>query len=472
MLCSKKNAPFMAAYDNSIDAFIPEQWANESIAILIENMVAANLVHRDFEDEFQKFGDTVNTRKPHEFTATRKGVNDDVTVQAAEADNVAVVLDQHVHVSFLIRDGEETKSFKDLVSTYLRPAALAMARAVDQIVLGQVYQFLQNSGGTLGGLTTSNGPQYITDTRKVMNINKVPMDGRQLILTSNAESKLLQNAIFIQANTVGDQGGAMAEATLGRKFGYDIWLDQNMSSVPADSTVVTDLLINLTAGYPVGATVLVVDGHTGDLFGANGGKWISIGGIPYHVIASTLTAGDTTGITLEYGLREAVANNAVITTYDSAAVNLVAGYAAGYSKAIVIDGVAGGALSVGQLVTIGTGASTAGKKRYTVIQTNGTTSMVLDRPLEVAAANDDTVNFGPTGDYNFAFHRNAVSLVIRPLALPKAGTGALSGLASFNNVSMRTVITYNGTQQGHLVTLDFLAGIKVLDTLLGAVMLT
>lgn len=38
--------PFMAVYDNSISAFIPQFWANESLAILEENMVMGNLVHR------------------------------------------------------------------------------------------------------------------------------------------------------------------------------------------------------------------------------------------------------------------------------------------------------------------------------------------------------------------------------------------------------------------------------------------
>ena len=65
-----------------------------------------------------------------------------------------------------------------------------------------------------------------------------------------------------------------------------------------------------------------------------------------------------------------------------------------------------------------------------------------------------------------------MTLAIRPLALPRAGAGAISGLANYNNLSIRTVITYDGNKQGHLVTLDFLAGIKVLDTDLGAVMLT
>jgi hypothetical protein len=42
------------------DAFIAETWALEGLAILEENMVAANLVHRDFENEIARFGDVVN----------------------------------------------------------------------------------------------------------------------------------------------------------------------------------------------------------------------------------------------------------------------------------------------------------------------------------------------------------------------------------------------------------------------------
>jgi len=458
MLFSKSPA-FMAVYDNSIDPFIPEQWANESIAILMENMVAANLVHRDFEMEFQKFGDVVNTRKPREFSAKRKGVNDDVSIQAAEADNVAVTLNQHVHVTFLIRDGEETKSFKSLVNEYLRPAAIAMARKVDQIVLGQVYQFLENSAGSLGGLTTSNGPTHITGTRKVMNNNKAPMDGRNLVLTSNTESLLLQNAIFIQANTVGDQGGAMAEATLGRKFGFDMWLDQNMSSISAQTLVSTETINN--GNISVGSTVLTVNDTTGTPVPA--GSWVTINGIPYHVIDS-----DATTITLEYGLRDAITNADEVLVYPS--TTITEPYSTGYSKEIDVASAAG--IEVGQLVTIGVNATTGRDIRYTVItrNTTGTDTILLDRPLEQDILDNAVLYLGPSGDYNWAFHRNCVSLVIRPLVLPRVGTGALSGLASFNGVSMRTVITYDGTKQGHLVTLDFLAGIKVLDTPLAAVM--
>lgn len=450
MLCVQ-NKPMFAVYDNSLEAFVPEQWANESIAILLENMVAANLVHRDFEMLFQKYGDVVNTRKPQEFTAQRKGVNDDVVVQAAEADNVAVVLDQHVHVSFLIRDGEETKSFMSLVDEFLRPAAIAMARIVDRIVLGQVYQFLQNSAGALGGLTSSNGPTYITSIRKVFNNNKVPTEGRNLVLTSNSDSLMLQNAIFIQANTVGDLGGAMAEASLGRKFGFDLWMDQNMASVPAQSLVSTETINN--GNLTPGSTVITLDDTGGTPVPS--GSWVTINGIPYHVIAS-----DGTTCTLEYGLRDAIMDGDSVKVYPQTTVS--ADYATGYAKYLTVASTTD--LSVGQMVTLGL----TGTDRYSIVDITGST-ILLDRPLAVGVSNTNKVSHGPSGDFNFALHKNSLSLVIRPLMLPRAGL-TIAGLASFNGVAMRTVITYDGNKQGHLVTLDFLAGVKVLDLPLGGVM--
>jgi len=63
-----------------------------------------------------------------------------------------------------------------------------------------------------------------------------------------------------------------------------------------------------------------------------------------------------------------------------------------------------------------------------------------------------------------------LALVSRPLAAAPRGL-ALSSVASMANVGMRVTITYNGEQQGVLVTVDLLCGIKVLDTDLGAVLI-
>lgn len=469
--------PFVTHYANTLDAFVPEWWANESVAILVENQVAANLVHRDFEFLFANAGDIVNTRKPGEFTAKRKSVADDVTIQDASATNIAVPLDQHVHTSFLIRDGEETKSFKSLVDEYLRPATISLARFVDKMVLGQAYQFLDSSAGSLGGLTSSNAVTLISNARNVMNKNNAHMEGRHIIWTPDAETKIIQNAVFHEADKLGDDGTALREASIGRKLGFQHWMAQNMSEIAASGETLGSGKINNVGGYPAGTTALTVDAFGADEM--NAGNWVSINGIPYLVV--TINNDTPTVITLEgTGLREAVADDDDVVGYiDGNKIDLAAGYAVGFDKEIKVDNGSGdnplNPLQVGQMVSFGDG--TAGTRaRYTVMEiTVGATEddILLDRPLEKALVDNDEVNYGPeAGGFNFAFHRNAMTLVIRPLQLPQAGTGARAANASFNGGTMRVVITYDGTKQGHLVTLDFLAGVKVLDTDLGAVVLS
>lgn len=461
MIRSRK---FVRVFANSVDAFIPELWSRESLAILEENMTVANLVHRDFENDLKSYGETVNTRRPGEFTAVRKTNADDVTVQDVSATNVPVTLNQHVHTSFLIKDGEESKSFMDLVSTYLRPAMLAQARFLDQIVLGQYVRFINNSKGGLGLMTSSNARDYILDAREKLNENKAYMQGRNLVVGPTAETTLLKLDLFTSAEKVGDQGTALREASLGRKLGFDFFMCQNMAAVRDLALVKKAGAVNLTAGYPVGTTTLVVDGFTGTL---TPGAFLTIVGdnTPLRVASTSATLGNATGIVLETGLRVAVVDNAVINVYTPGAVNAGAGYAAGYAKTIVVDGFTV-APQAGQMVAFGTAAH-----KYTVIGTPTTTAILLDRPLEAAIADDDAVAVGPPGTYNMAFHKNALALVVRPLALPMAGAGARAGSAVFNNLAMRTVITYDGTKQGHLVTLDMLCGVALLDEDLGALML-
>jgi hypothetical protein len=441
---------FLTMHANDNDCFVPEVWAQESLMVLENSMVAANLVHRDFSNEIASFGDVVNTRKPGTFTATRKGNTDDVTDQDASATNVAVPLDQHIHTTFVIKDGEESKSFKSLVDEYLQPAALSLAEAVDQIVLGQTYQFLGNAVGKLGTALTKD---TVIAAREKLNALKCPVTGRNFIISPNQEGALLGIADFVNAEKVGDDGSALREGSVGRKFGLNTYMAQQTPSIVAAATATG--AINAVGGYAVGTTALTVDGFSAAI--ATGG-WVSVDGQPYKV-AGTTGGATPTVITIDApGLRVAVANDAVVSSFAPSQVNLVAGYAAGWYKGIVYDTTAG--IKVGQLVSSAAGL-------YSAIGGTTSTSLVLDRPLAAAVADDAVLGRGPAGEYGFAFHKNALALVTRPLATPRKGTGALSSVASFNGLGLRVTITYDGKAQGHRVTLDMLAGVKVLDTALG-----
>jgi len=458
------NKVWIPVFANNLDAFVPELWAQEGLMLLENNMVAGNLVHRDFENNIANFGDIVNTRLPANFVGKRKTDADSVTVQDAVTPNVAVPLNQHLHTSFLVKDGEESKGFQSLRDNLLAPAMLSLAQMVDEVVLSQAYQFLPNSVGQLGVTPTK---ETVIAVRNKMNQNKVPMEGRNLIVTPDTEADLLAIDSWITADKVGDEGTALREGSLGRKYGILHWMSQNAPSVPGGTNDNTTVLgaVNLVAGYSKGDTVLVVDGFAAAI---QNGSWVTIAGddIP-HRITATVGGATPTQLTITPALARDVVNDAAIVVYTPGQVNLVGGYAAGYAKELVIDGFAI-APNAGQLISIGT---TGAEAVYGALSTPTTTSLLLGRPLEAAAADDAFVAPGPAGNYNFAFHRQAMALVTRPLAAPAAGTGALSFVASFNGLSMRIVMTYDGNKQGHLVTCDLLCGVKTLDVGLGAVML-
>lgn len=456
---------------NDLSAFVPEIWAAESLMVLNANLVMANLVHRDFSKEVAQAGDAVNTRKPGKFYGVRKSSTDNVQDQDATAENVQVKLDHHLHVSFIIHDGDESKGMVSLRDTYLVPAIVAIAQSIDAALLGEKYNFLANCVGQLG---TDPTVTTVVDANTKLNELLAPVEGRNLIVSPNAAGKLQAISTFHEANKVGDDGTALRYGSLGMKFGLSIFMSQNCPTVNA--TDITTGSVSNSGGYAAGTTSVVTDLTT-----ATVGSWVTFAG---DMIPQLITANATGTLTIYPGLSKAIVNGAVATNYQPAACNQgtsPTGYASAYDKPITIDR-SGSALTtapkVGQLISKGTSSATL--ETYGSVQTisstgasvPNTTTVSLNRSLDSALADNAVVGLGPAGDYGFAFHRNAIALVSRPLATPAAGTGAMSAVVDANGIAVRVTITYDGKAQGHRVTIDVLCGVKTLDTDLGAVVLS
>jgi hypothetical protein len=394
-----------------------------------------------------------------DFIAKRKTNADNVVIQDAVANNVQVKLDQHVHTSFLIRDGEESRAFQDLVEVFLRPAVIAQARFVDRLVLHQYAQFLGNSSGGVGAIDVNTAVARIISARQTLNVNKAPMENRNMVLNSFTESTFLSIPAFTQAQAVGDQGQALQQAALGQKFGFNMYTDQNMPVILAGTPTAAD---TTAAAYPIGtSTIVLVTGTAGNF---PVGRWLRIAGDDLPHMVTAYVSGTKTA-TIYPPLARATASGAAVTVYVGGAVNNATGYPAGYAKEITVDGFTV-APQVGQIITFDGDSNNI----YTAISINGIVGVTLDKPLVNPLVDNQPVYVGPEGQFNLAFLREAIALVVRPLAPPKKGTGALSSVMNENNLSMRTTITYDGNKQGHLVTLDFLCGIAVLDKRLGAVL--
>lgn len=201
----------------------PDIIAREALMVLRNNAVMANLVHRDFSNEFAAVGDTITVRKPATFEA--KEYTNSITLQDATEGSVAVTLDKHLDVSFAVTSKEMTLDINDFSEQLLKPAMQAFADKVDAYLLGL-------ASGVTNQVTyapaTDNIRNKVVDARKYLTAAAAPLTDRRFVYGSDIEADLLKTDLFLAADKVGDEGTALREASLGRKLGLDFYTDQNV----------------------------------------------------------------------------------------------------------------------------------------------------------------------------------------------------------------------------------------------------
>jgi hypothetical protein len=455
----------LACYDN--DCYIPELWAQESVQLLNENMIVGGLVHRDFEPLLAEYGDTVHTRRPAESKIKRR--TDDTTastlIQSTSSTDVPVTLNLWANQTFKIKPSEMSKSFLDLVNIYLRPRMVTMARTVDRSVLGRMAASFGATAaaraGHLSGLTASNVYESVVELDQILNTNKAPEDGRALLLSSSAKAKMLLCDNFVKAADRGDGTSPIVSARLGEVLNFQTYLSQNVNSV--------------LTGADVDATFT-----TGSAYAAEKADALSVTGIEASVVGeycvvygndqpTYVSAKTTNSLTLNEPLKYAVGSGAKVSRYKSCAVSTTA--LANWSEGIILKSyTTGKAPQVGQLISFCDASTGANRHTYTVIESTdsgSTCEVILDRPLERTVTQDSTVVCpGPYGTFNPAFHRNALALVVRPLA-SVSGAGMACAVISdpITGLSVRVAIQ-DVINEGRIVAIDLLYGVAVLDSAL------
>ena len=201
----------------------PDIIAREALMVLRNNAVMPKLVHRDYSSEFVAgVGDTITIRKPATFEA--KEFTEEIEVQDATESGVSVKMDKHLDVSFSVTAKELSLEIEEFSKQFVVPAMQAFLDKVDTYLINLSSKITDTIDITEGLFAPSN----LIDARKILNKNAVPVANRYAVLSTDAEADLLKNELFVSAEKVGDSGTALREASLGRKFGLDIYADQNI----------------------------------------------------------------------------------------------------------------------------------------------------------------------------------------------------------------------------------------------------
>lgn len=232
----------------------PDIIARAALATLYENTVMANLVYRDYDNEFQKVGDTITIRKPTTFTAEEYNRQNGITVQNATDTGVPLSLNHFADVSFAVTSEDLTLNIVDFQNQLLNPAMEAITQKIDRDLLALRDDIVQEVG-VVGGNGGQNAyawdnPRVAIDARRVLTQNNVPNTERYLVEGPVTVSRWLGDDLFNRADARGDTEG-LREANLGRRvFGFDPYESQNIdvpAQVSGNSTTEVGIAFHRTA---------------------------------------------------------------------------------------------------------------------------------------------------------------------------------------------------------------------------------
>lgn len=211
----------------------PSIIANEALMQLQANLTMANLVHRDYSDEFQQVGDTITVRKPAEFVA--KNFTGSTVTQDVTEGSVAVKLDRYRDITVAVTSKQMTLDIKDFSEQVVKPAMQAMAQAVDTDLL-TVGIAKADGSASVGGTPAISD---IAGVGKALDQAKAPRENRRLVLPPTILYKYNTLDNFAKQCYKGDSQ-ALKESEVGKVFTCETFMSQNcpenQSATPGTAT--------------------------------------------------------------------------------------------------------------------------------------------------------------------------------------------------------------------------------------------
>lgn len=395
--------------------------AKEAVAILDNELVMANLVHRGYEEEFTKkvngytVGESVSIRRPTDFTV-RDGAT--AATQDVVEGKTTFTVDKQKGIDFKFTSQDLTLQIGELSDRVIKPAMVQLANQIDVDVMA-LYKYVPNHVTIPSGGINSFDDFGLAAKR--MDLIGVPASDRSAVLSPTDTWAMLgsQTALYMQDVAK----GAFREAKIGRIGGIDTYTSNNVPSHTTGARTGTDLTDFVGQTYLTGHTWLTVKDSTS---------------VTIHIDGA---ASDTTGYW------KAGDTFTVADVYD---VNPVTKAPLPHLKSFTVMADATTASNEGD-VTIWPPMIFSGAQQTCYLSTGTVEDNVVT--YQGAASTAYT--------QNLFFHKNAFGLVMVPMVAPPGATDV--GRRTYKGLSVRVIPYYDGTNDVSNWRLDVLYGTKVID---------
>jgi hypothetical protein len=386
----------------------PSVIAKEALVLLENKLGMAKRVHRNYQNEFSKVGDTVTIRKPVRFT-TRSGAT--YSAQDVQEGSTTVTMTDQIGVDFEFQTADLTLKIEQFSERYLAPAMSAMIHKVEGDLCG-LYNAVWNSVGIPG--TTPNSFAALAAAPLRLDLMAVPTDMRMGVLDPNAGWSILgtQTTLYMQ----GKAQEAYEDGELGSIAGLNLMQTQNVKA----HTIGTKAGTPLIAGASQNTTYTLTRATNSQSLLTDGWTFSS----------AILKKGD------------------VFTIANVFAVNPVTKQVTTVLQQFVVNA---------DISADGAGLATLNISP--AIITTGAYQNVNAAPADNAAI---TVLGTASTAYpqNLVYHKNAFALVTRPLEIPQGASW--SARETYNGLSMRIISDYDISTDRQKTRLDMLYGVKAI----------
>lgn len=273
----------------------------ECARVLVNNLVMAKYVNREYDDRFAKsgakIGDTTNLRLP-----VRNTVSDGSTlvIQDDTETSTPLRLDKRKHIGFAYTKEDQLLRMDDFSKRFIAPKVATLANQVDADVLA-LGKKVWNSVGTPG--TTPNSSSTYLSAGVKLDDNSAPQDeDRFLVVPSQNHATLVaaEQALFNSREEISKQ---YRKGRIGTAHGFNWYMDQNCYT----HTFGTHSGTPLVKGAGQTGSSLITDGWTSggctlnegdvftiaDVYGVNPQSYQSTGKLQQFRVTSQIS--DTTG---------------------------------------------------------------------------------------------------------------------------------------------------------------------------------
>ena len=359
----------------------PSIISKESLVILVNNLVMAGRVNRQFEDQMgAKIGTQLTIRKPNKFVVT-EGAG--LQVQDIIEPSTSITITNQSHVDFQFTTAAMTLVIEEFRERYLKPALEKLANRIDIAVLSNLPN-VYNEVGT--PTVTPASFQSLSFVAQRLDEEAAPQSERTLVLNPKAYWAVAVGISTVYVQSVAEPG---FKGYIPNIANFEIYMDQN---IPA-----------LTTGAYAGSPTVTGAGQTGSSLVT--GAWTAS-------ISGLLNVGD------------------VFTIAGVNAVNPESLTSTGNLRNFVVTA---------QASSNGSGAATL--SIYPPITTSGAYQTVTNSPANGAAITVISGAASATLTKNIGFCRDAFGLVTVPLIMPDGVD--FKAQEVYKGISLRVIRAYD-----------------------------